>query len=164
MYQAVLEVKNTIFDFLQILLVSYAEELEGSAYSACDFLINGKSIKFRSSKVTPKKIGQFVTLWKRDVNGGTIPYHEDDEFQFVMIFAKQKAKKGVFIFPKALLIAQKIISSRNKEGKRGFRIYPPWDKAVNKQAMHSQRWQLAYFIALEDDVPTTRDLLEKLVC
>ena len=42
------------------------KEPEGKEYDACQFKLNGMNIICRSSKVTPKKIGQFVTFWKRN--------------------------------------------------------------------------------------------------
>lgn len=38
---------------------------ESHEYYAYNFLLNGKSIIFRIAKITPTKIGQFVTLWIR---------------------------------------------------------------------------------------------------
>ncbi len=52
---------------------------------------------------------------------------------------------GQFIFPKSILLVKGILSDGEKDGKRGFRVYPPWDKAVNKQAKQTQQWQLQYF-------------------
>ena len=45
-----------------------------------------------------------------------------------------------------------IISTSKKEGKRGFRVYPPWDTATNKQAVKTQQWQLDYYYEI---TPTT---------
>jgi hypothetical protein len=41
---------------------------------------------------------------------------------------------------------QGILSDNIKEGKRAIRVYPPWDKAENKQAIKTQAWQLLYFL------------------
>ncbi|EMM78684.1 MepB domain protein [Leptospira santarosai str. 2000030832] len=48
----------------------------------------------------------------------------------------------VLIFPKQVLFEKGIVSGR----KRGFRVYPSWDKPTNKQALQTQKWQLAYFL------------------
>ncbi|EJP05170.1 MepB domain protein [Leptospira interrogans serovar Bulgarica str. Mallika] len=40
-------------------------EKEGSDYGACNFELKKWKITFRVAKITPKKVGQFVTLWKR---------------------------------------------------------------------------------------------------
>ncbi len=99
----------------------------------------------RTSKITPKKIGQFVSIWKRNEDGLTIPFDESDDFDFMIINCYFNEKIGKFIFPKSILIEQNIISIRNKGGKRGIRVYPPWDRAINKQAMKTQAWQVVYW-------------------
>lgn len=123
-----------------------------SDYSGCDFVLNHNIfIKFRSSKVTTKKIGQFVTLWKKDLNGKNIPYDELSKFNYLIIFVKKIDKKGFFIFSKDALIHQKIISNKNICGKMGFRIYPPWDLPTNSQASKTQLLQKDFFYEITDN-------------
>ena len=55
------------------------------------------------------------------------------------------------MFPKQVLVAKNIVSNKLKEGKRGFRVYPPWDEAKNKQAITTQKWQLNYFLSIKSD-------------
>ena len=55
---------------------------------------------------------------------------------------------GVFIFPKTVLHQNGILSDDKKDGKRGIRVYPPWDLTTNKQAQKTQLWQIDYFVAL----------------
>lgn len=102
------------------------------------------------SKITPTKTGQFVTLWKRNSNGITEPLDSIDPFDFVIIAARFDNHFGLFIFPKHVLATQGIITHQDKSGKRGFRVYPPWDKAVNKQAMKTQEWQCEYFFVVDE--------------
>ena len=59
---------------------------------------------------------------------------------------------GQFVIPKSVLIEKGIISTSKKEGKRGFRVYPIWDKTINKQAVLTQQWQLNYFFEINDDL------------
>jgi hypothetical protein len=47
-------------------------ERESLEYAACSFKLNSMSVKFRVAKITPTKIGQFVTLWKRVSKGGSV--------------------------------------------------------------------------------------------
>lgn len=123
---------------------------ESQDYGACNLKLNALSIKMRTSKITPTKIGQFVSIWKRNFEGITEPHRDTDDFDFFVINAIKSDLFGQFIFPKEILIKKGIISSKEKEGKRGFRVYPPWDKAVNKQAISSQKWQLEYFIEVSE--------------
>jgi len=109
-------------------------------------LATGQRIKFRSAKITPKKIGQFVTLWKRDGNNTTVPYQDTDPFDYYFIFTEQDNHAGIFIFSKEILIQKNILSTTQKEGKRGFRIYPSWVETENEQAKKTQQWQMLHFI------------------
>jgi hypothetical protein len=70
---------------------------------------------------------------------------------------------GQFIFPKTVLANKGIISKNGISGKRGIRVYPPWDVPNNKQAEKTQRWQLNYFLTIKTDGTTDLDLAKKLV-
>ena len=61
-----------------------------------------------------------------------------------------ETKLGQFVFPESVLIKKGIISTAKKEGKRGFRVYPVWDIAKNKQAIQTQTWQLNYFYEINN--------------
>ncbi len=54
----------------------------------------------RNSKITPKKVGQFVTFWKRNEKGITQPYRENDRIDFYVITARTENNFGQFVFPK----------------------------------------------------------------
>ncbi|GGH03853.1 hypothetical protein GCM10011416_23640 [Polaribacter pacificus] len=123
----------------------YQQEIESKEYKACSYKINGIKIIERTAKRTPKKIGQFVTCWKRNKNGITEPHKQTDDFEFFIIKAITKNNRGFFKFPKEVLINKGIVSTEKKDGKRGFRVYPAWDKPTSKQAQKTQAWQLTYF-------------------
>lgn len=106
---------------------------------------------YREAKITPKKIGQFVSVWKRNKAGITEPRQLNDDFDEFIIKCEAGNKVGQFVFPKAVLAEKGIVSTNLKEGKRGFRVYPPWDKAENKQAIKTQEWQLEYFHYMDSD-------------
>lgn len=136
-------------------------EAESSEYGAARFELNHQSIVFRVAKITPRKVGQFVTLWKRPVIGGEIePLHVDDGIDFVIVYVADGDQRGAFIFDRAVLQAQKIFSSARGEGKRAIRVYPPWVAPTAPQAIKTQRWQLAYFVSTS---AACRKLLEKRV-
>ncbi len=120
-------------------------EAESAEYAAMNFQLDNRSVIFRLAKITPTKTGQFVTIWKRTADGITAPYDVEDVFDFFIIAVRKDAQAGQFIFPKAILLEQGVISQNNKGGKRGMRVYAPWDKAENKQAQKTQQWQLNYF-------------------
>ena len=138
-------------------------EKESKEYSACTFKLNNFSVKFRQAKITPTKIGQFIRYWKRSVSQETVPFDNSDDFDFLIIATNFGIQVGQFIFPKSVLIEHKIISTPQTEGKRGFRVYPAWDKPDNAQAKKTQLWQLSFFFDI-----TSKDLhlekIKKLFC
>lgn len=118
---------------------------ESADYFGSDFTTSSHSIKYRKAKITPKKIGAFVALWKRDAYGKTIPYDSNDAFDIYIIEIEDEENKGCFVFPKDVLVKHHILSS-DKEGKRGFRLYMPWNVVSSVQASKTQAWQLPFFI------------------
>ncbi len=123
----------------------YKINSESKEYKACSYAINDMNIIERTAKITPKKIGQFVTCWKRNIDGITAPYKDSDRIDYFIIKVNSNEKSGTFKFPKAALIKHGILSTEKKEGKRGFRVYPIWDRPTSKQALKTQAWQLNYF-------------------
>lgn len=126
-------------------------DLECEEYSGSTCQLGPYPTKFRKAKVTPKKIGQFVTLWQRNAAGITAPFQLTAPFDFYLIAVQQEEHFGFFLFPKAVLGEQHILTTPSKEGKRGFRVYPDWDTPTSKQAIQTQQWQNLYFINLTAD-------------
>lgn len=136
---------NTLFSKnCNIEIEDYQIEKESSDYNAALFNLDEKKVIYRLAKITPKKIGMFVTLWKRNKSGITVPFHKTDNIDFVIVEVRKSDRIGHFVFNKKILVEKGIVSS-SKEGKRGFRIYPPWDSPTNNQATASQKWQSLYF-------------------
>jgi hypothetical protein len=135
---------------------------ESVEYGACSFELNGQRVEHRTSKITPTKAGQFVTIWKRNRNGVTEPFDLSDNIDFVVITSKSGDKIGQFIFPKSVLVDKGIISQNGKGGKRGIRVYPSWVLTTSRQAEKTQSWQTKYFVTIESDGSTDLDLIKKL--
>ena len=97
----------------------------------------GKFIFSEQQKSLLKKIGQFVTLWKRDSTNITVPMDVNDGFDFVLILCHHDKRTGRFLFPKEALLKYGILTNPKnaKHGKRGFRVYPCWDVPQSKQAI-----------------------------
>ena len=138
------------------------KEKESAEYAAYSFTINEKSILFRSAKITPTKIGQFVTLWKRIEKGPIQPFDYTDAMDLIVISVRKENCVGQFVFPKAVLCEKGIISTTTKEGKRAIRVYPPWDEAINKQAQKTQQWQLEYFLEIPNEQPVNIEHAKRL--
>ncbi|MBM9546076.1 MepB family protein [Leptospira sp. 201903074] len=137
--------KESLFDSLGLVMQNIQLELESAEYDACHFQIQKKNIRFRKAKITPTKIGQFVTLWKRSKAGPIEPFNIKDDIDLYIIATNNKDRIGYFLFTKQILNEKGILSGKH-EGKRGFRVYPSWDKPNNKQAVTTQNWQLPFFI------------------
>lgn len=141
-------IDEIIFRPLGLKIIHAEEDREAKEYSGCSFMVNHMNIKFRTSKITPTKTGQFVTLWKRNEKGITTPFDYSDKFDFYLIAARKQQNFGVFIFPKEVLVQKGILSHEKKTGKRGIRVYPTWDTVESKQAIATQKWQTQYFLEL----------------
>jgi hypothetical protein len=132
-------------NLIKDLVIDFKVNNEAKEYHGCSYEFNNNLIIQRTAKITPTKIGQFVTLWKRDVDGITCPVSTKDSFDFVVIFCKKKNLVGRFLFPKYILEDKGYLSSDISYGKRGFRVYPDWDLPKAKQAVITQKWQRDYF-------------------
>jgi hypothetical protein len=147
MIREISHLNHSVFRNLGLSISDIIPDLECDGYFGFNFKINNQKIKFRKSKLTPKKTGQFVTFWKRDSDGKTVPFDVRDDFDFYIIWIEENQNSGFFIFPKNILEKENLISGRLKSGKRGFRIYADWHKTENKQAGKTQLWQSEYFIS-----------------
>ncbi|MFC5472784.1 MepB family protein [Paraherbaspirillum soli] len=128
-------------------------EAESAEYGAYVFELNGSAIRFRVAKITPTKVGQFVTLWKRIGTGPIQPYDLSDPVDFFIVSVRQDDHFGQFVFPKSVLCEQDIVSKNGAGGKRAIRVYPPWDRTTSRQAQKTQSWQLKYFLQIPQNEP-----------
>jgi len=138
-------VKNILYSKLSLAITNLKIEDESKLYEACAFNLNKERIIYRKAKITPTKIGQFATLWKREGKEPIKPFEETDTFDVIIITVQTQELLGQFIFPKTILIEKGILSTEKKEGKRAIRVYPSWDKPTSQQALKTQKWQLNYF-------------------
>ncbi|TXI61475.1 MAG: hypothetical protein E6Q46_09870 [Flavobacterium sp.] len=136
---------------------------ESINYGACSFELNNKLIQYRVANITPTKIGQFVAIWKRNTEGITAPFDVLDSLDFMIISIRDSENFGQFIFPKSVLIAKGIISQNEKGGKRGIRVYPPWDKPINKQAIQTKAWQVLYFVEIKENTLTDLEKINRIL-
>lgn len=140
--------KRHVYDKCGFTVTNFTIDKESIEYGGCTFILSGKVITHRVAKSTPTKNGQFVTLWKRNVNGATEPFDYSDKFDLIVITTRSGDNLGQFIFPKSVLLDNGVISGKDKKGKRGIRVYPPWDTTTSRQAENSQQWQTKYFLTI----------------
>lgn len=148
---------------------------ESSKYEALVFSLDDKNIVYRKGKVTPDRPGAFLAVWQRPslenlVGNKPIPLKSNTlDYLFVQVKSHssvttndslvKSSMYGMFIFPVSLLIDKGIVSSTNKRGKTGFRVFPPWSddrgvdgtKVFSESGKKTQRWQLPYFLDIDDD-------------
>jgi hypothetical protein len=144
--------QNSIFAQLSLSISHLQPDSECDEYLGYNFQISQFHIKFRKAKITPKKTGQFVTLWKRNPKTQeTEPFDNEDHFDFCIILTEFNNQSGFFLFPKNILCEKQIVTISSKPGKRGFRVYPDWNIPANKQAEKTQNWQTLFFIDATED-------------
>jgi hypothetical protein len=163
LYKDLILAKELIYDKCGFDFTEFGGNTESAEYGACCFRLNGRRIQYRVSKITPKKAGQFVTIWKRNKNGITEPFDMSDGIDFIIISSRSGDHVGQFIFPVTILADKGIITRNADEGKRGLRVYPPWTIVTNKQAEKTQAWQTEYFITIRTDNSTDLDLAKTLL-
>ncbi|MDC2864674.1 MepB family protein [Bacillus sp. BP-3] len=141
---------NVIYKPNNLLITDLKEEKQNSEYAGGIFRLNNKTIRFRLSKITPNKIGQFVSFWEKNKNMKNQAFSYEAAPDLLVITCIDDNKLGQFIFPKEALLKEKILKTQKQKGKMAMRVYPIWDKPVSNQAKKSQMWQLHYFIDLSD--------------
>ncbi|MDF2648852.1 MAG: MepB domain containing protein [Paenibacillus sp.] len=152
-----LATKNLVYNVCGFDCSQPLEEAQNAEYGAYLFHLDSLSIRFRVAKITPTKVGQFVTLWHRIGDGSIQPYDVSDPVDFFVISTRSGNNFGQFVFPKHALLKQNIVSNQGEGGKRAIRVYPPWDKTISNQAQKTQKWQLDYFLDIPINEPIDCD-------
>ena len=132
-----------------------AAEVDNADYGAAVARIGPQRLRFRMAKVTPRKVGLFVAVWRRSPTGSTEPFPVDD-VDLLVILTREGRHAGQFVFPRSALQSHGIGSVAGHGGKRGFRVYPPWSRTDNAQAIRTQTWQGAFFLDTSDGVDLER--------
>lgn len=136
-------------------------EAENGGYDAATCETPEGVVRFRVARVTPRKTGLFVAVWRRAAAGGTEPFDGDDQRRLVIV-VREGSGFGAFVFPRDVLTSRGVAAVDGAGGKRGFRVYPPWSQANSPQAAATQRWQCASFLSLRDDGPVDLDAARRL--
>jgi len=83
------ETEKIVCDKTGFIISNIKLDLESKDYFGSTYKINNKNVISRKSKITPKKLGQFVTFWKRNKEGITEPFTNTDVFDY-KTYLKQK--------------------------------------------------------------------------
>ncbi len=154
-YRALTYVNEIFYEPNHLTIKAIREEAQNSDYGAGIFQLNSKTVRFRVAKITPTKIGQFVAFWEkdRDNKNQAFSYENATDLLVINTFTSNN-HFGQFVFPKEVLVKQNILKTAIAKGKMAIRVYPSWDTPTSKQAIETQKWQLAYFV----DVNNTNSL------
>lgn len=137
-------------------------EADNAEYGAAISAIGRSPVRFRVGKLTATKVGLFVTVWRRSLDGSTEPLPAEECSDVLVICVREDSRVGAFAFPKAALVKHGVVSVGGAGGKRGFRIYPPWSATTNRQAKESQQWQCNYFFEMADGSATDAQRASRL--
>lgn len=126
------------------LTASVTPEPQNSDYESGLAQIGDEAWHIRTARNTPTKDGAFLAFWRRDAEGQTSPFGDDDPEAGLLVFVDQSDGRGVFRFTMAHLIELGVTAGK-RAGKRGFRVYPAWCTGLNAQAAATQRAQASAF-------------------
>ncbi|WP_113754672.1 MepB family protein [Priestia endophytica] len=128
------------------------EENQNHEYEGVLFNIVDNSYRSRLAKLTPKKKGYFVVFWEKDTSNQNQAYRYSESPDKIIVSVIDNQLKGQFIFPKSILMKQKVLSSDDSKGKMAIRVYPSWEKDLNNYAKKTQKWQTDFFIDLSENI------------
>ncbi|MDM5234135.1 MepB family protein [Lysinibacillus pakistanensis] len=154
-------VNELLYEPNHLTIKNIREESQNSDYGAGVFQLNSKSVRFRVAKITPNKVGQFVSFWEKDEANKNQAFSYDNATDLLVINTfNNTGDFGQFVFPKEVLLKQNILKTANTKGKMAIRVYPSWDTPTSKQAIATKKWQSPYFVKME---ATTRLSIHELL-
>jgi hypothetical protein len=142
--------KSLVFDSCRFTATIPIVESENAAYGGYFFRLGDYGVRFRIAKITPKKKGFFVTCWRRAGDGSTKPFESEHCGDLLIVSVRSDLEFGQFVFSRQVLVEYGLVSVNGQGGKRGFRVYPPWEDVESRQARRTQAWQCKYFLNLRN--------------
>jgi len=143
-------VNELLYEPNHLTIKNIREETQNSDYGAGIFQLNSKSVRFRVAKITPTKVGQFVSFWEKDAANKNQAFSYENATDLLVINTfNNNGDFGQFVFPKEVLLKQNILKTANTKGKMALRVYPSWDTPTSKQAIVTKKWQSPYFVKVD---------------
>lgn len=136
-------------------------EADNAGYAGTVCEVGGATTRFRVARVTPRKTGLFVAVWRRAADGSTEPFDVGDQRHLVIV-VREGEEVGAFVFPAEVLTQRGVVAVGGAGGKRGFRVYPAWSTTQSGQAAATQHWQCAHFLPLAAAAPGATDRVRRL--
>lgn len=140
--------QNTLIPLLNGKIEHSLEEPQNSEYEGFIFRTRHYSFRNRLAKKTPTKKGYFVVFWERDNQKRNQAFSFKESPDFLIVNVIDNVYKGLFLFPKSVLLEQGVLRTPKSKGRMAIRVYPLWEQNLNKTAEQTQKWQLEYFIDL----------------
>ena len=107
---------NIVYKPNNLMITNLKEEKQNAEYAGCLFHLNNKTIRFRKSKVTPNKIGQFV-FWEKDENMRNRAFSYEAAPDLLVITCIADNKLGNLFFLKRFFLKKNIENTKVKQGK-----------------------------------------------
>ena len=152
MHADLLAAKAFVFDPGGFVCSQPVAEAESADYGAFGFALDGQAVRFRAAKITPTKVGQFVTVWKRSGGGPIRPLTPRT--------ASTSSSSAFATGSTSDSSSSRERSSANGTSCRGTvragngrSAYPPWVTTTNRRARSTQAWQVNYFLQIGEDRP-----------
>jgi hypothetical protein len=98
------KIRNLVYDSSGFKCSPVILNDEGLEYGATSFKLDDLNLIFRSAKITPLKIGHFVTIWKRIGKNPIQPYDATDPIDLIVISTQNNERFGHFVFPISILM------------------------------------------------------------
>lgn len=95
------------------MITNLKEEKQNAEYAGCLFHLNNKTIRFRKSKVTPNKIGQFVSFWEKDENMRNRAFSYEAAPDLLVITCIADNKLGNLFFLKRFFLKKNIENTKS---------------------------------------------------
>ncbi|MEO6531677.1 MAG: MepB family protein [Specibacter sp.] len=153
-----LAMQESVWDPAGLRCADVLPEPESAEYCAHRLTLGGRQAVFRVAKTTPTKVGQFVTLWQRSVEGPIRPFDMHDGVELFVVQVALGAGLGQFVFPVEALARHGVVSVDAKGGKRAMRVYAPDVLTTSAQARRTQKWQCGYFLPHHAAVARVKEL------
>ncbi|MFP7492876.1 MepB family protein [Terribacillus saccharophilus] len=151
MIESKLFIENILFHLGRSPITNVITEAHNQEYEGMLIQLEDTTYRSRLAKATPKKKGYFVVFWEKDENNKNQAYSFLESPAKVIISIMDENLRGQFVFPKSILLKKGILRSENSKGKMAIRVYPAWERELNKTAAQTQKWQQKYFVDLTDD-------------
>ena len=114
------------------------DEQWNQSYEAYNFNINDYVFKSRLAKKQQRK-RIFLSLWEKDKTKKNRAFDYESFPGKLIVHVIDDSQVGQFIFPKHVLFHKGILRHHESKGKMAFRVYPTWEKDLNRVAQRHKR-------------------------